>query len=104
MVDYIHTDTTPPQLAAKDVNDVLDYLFDFTSVLTKYGGDTIKNKTITADDGITFDGSTIVNSNTAVQVWLSGGTVNTDYTVICKATTAAGRVFERSMVLSVSAL
>lgn len=93
----------------KDPDEVLDYLFDFKALTNGNGnedylesGETISTKTITADTGITVDSSTIVNTNTSVKVWLSGGTAGNSYNVECDIVTSGGRTVSRTMTIVVA--
>lgn len=78
----------------KDPSAVLDYKFDWSDWLAS--GETIISKTITAEDGITVDSSSIEDDATSVVVWLSGGTATENYEVTCQITTSAGRTDERT--------
>ena len=80
----------------KDPQATLDYRFDWAAWLTT---DTIATVTWTVPTGITQ--TAITNTTTTATIWLSGGTVGTRYTVVCRITTAAGRIDERSLVVSV---
>lgn len=79
----------------KDPDAVLDYQFDWSDWLSS---DTISSYTITAS-GITVDSDS--NTDTAVTVWLSGGTVGDAATVECKIVTAASRTDERTIKLAI---
>ena len=81
----------------KDPSAVLDYVFDWTEWLAT--GETITDHTITADTGITDDGST--ESDGKVIVWLSGGTAGENYKVACLIETSAGRTDERTIWIKV---
>lgn len=82
---------------SKDPSAVLDYVFDWSAWLDDT--DQIIDATVTAPDGITIDSQSFTAS--AVTVWLSGGTVGTQYRVVCQITTADGRVDERTTTISV---
>ena len=92
----------------KDPDAVLDYKFDWKSATNGNGGsdwlasgETISTRTITADDGITVDSSSITDTNTSVTVWLSGGAVGERYDVACKIVTSASRTDERTIHIRV---
>ena len=92
----------------KDPNAVLDFKFDFAALTNGSGtsnwlaaGETINTVTVTADTGLTVDSSAITDTSTSVTVWLSGGTANTDYDVLCRIVTSAGRTDDRTMVIKV---
>lgn len=82
----------------KDPSAVLDYVFDWSPWLAD--GETISSKTVTVDDGLDLDSSSV--TDTAVTVWLSGGESRTAaYAVACLITTSAGRTDERTMRIRV---
>lgn len=81
----------------KDPDAVLDYGFDWSDWLAT--DETISSATWTVPDGITEDSTE--RSTTATKVWLSGGTVGSEYTVACKVVTSDGRTDERSFVVEV---
>lgn len=84
-----------PSAITRDPDSVSDYVFDWTAWLD---GDTITAHNVTVDpvDGLTVDSST--HTDTAVTVWLSGGTADTDTKVSCEITTAGGRTDERTVL------
>ena len=63
----------------------LDYKFIWSDLLTD--GDTIASYTLTATGGITVDGDSIVDSGTAVQYFVSGGTPGVEASVTCEVVT-----------------
>lgn len=76
---------------------VLDFTFDWKALTNEVPGgvsdwlsedETIASFEIESDDGIVLDASVAVNSNTAVQVWLSGGSVGEEYEIHCAITTS----------------
>lgn len=92
---------------AKDPAEELDYLFDWAAARNNNGlsnwlkeGETILDCEITVPDGITLVSHSIINDNTSVVVWLSGGTNNTDYLIRCQIETAT-RTGVRSATLPV---
>lgn len=95
----------------KDPDATLDFYFDWKALANGTGttdwlasGETITAFEVTADAGITVvddPAPALVNGNTAVRVWLSGGTARTRYEVACKITTSAGRVDERTLMVDV---
>ncbi len=82
--------------ATKDPQATLDYRFDWSLWLVT---DTIVSVTWTVPSGITQTAAT--NTTTTATIWLSGGSAGTKYTVACRVTTTAGRIDERSLIVSV---
>lgn len=83
----------------KTTAGVLPYKFDWSEWLGS--GETISTKTVTADDGITVDSSSITDSNTSVTVRLSGGSDNKEYKVTCEITTSDSNTDSRTMTVMV---
>ena len=81
----------------KDPNDVLDYLFYWSTWLAS--GETISTSTWTVDSGLTKDTDSKTDDTTTI--WLSGGTAGTSYTVTNRITTSQGRTKDQSMQVSV---
>lgn len=81
----------------KDPNDVLDYQWDWSAWLAD--GETIQTSTVLVPDGITKDSDS--KTDTAVTVWLSGGTVGENYRVVSRITTNQARTADRSMLIAV---
>lgn len=82
----------------KDPDEVLDYIRDWSALLD---GDTISTSTWTADDGIIVDSSS--NTTTTATIWLSGGTVNQNYSVVNRIVTAGGRTHEKTLTFKIRA-
>lgn len=80
----------------KDPGDRVDYLVDFTEWL---GEDTISSVSWTVPDGIT-NYSTSGTTATAT-IWLAGGTHGQEHVITCQATTAGGRIKQRSFKVMV---
>ena len=80
----------------KDGAATLDYTVDWSAFL---GTDTIATAVVTTPAGLTELSE--VTTPTKVTVWLSGGTVGQSYTVVCRITTVAGRIDERSILIRV---
>ena len=57
--------------------------------------DTISSVSWIVPDGLTQTAQS--NTETVVTVWLTGGTLNKRYTVVCRVTTAAGRIDDRTI-------
>ena len=81
----------------KDPDAVLDYCFDFSNLLES--GEVIDEHTIIGPDGITVDSSS--HTTTAVTFWLSGGSNLEHYSITCRIETSAGRIDDRTMIISV---
>jgi hypothetical protein len=84
----------------KDPSDVLDYTFDWTSFLAT--GETISSYTVTPDTGLTKDSDS--QASGVITYWLSGGTADSLYNVVCKIVTSAGRTVERTATFKVKNL
>lgn len=82
----------------KDPSAVLDYKFDWSDWLAS--GETISTKTVTPENGITVDSSSITDTNASVTVWLSGGTAGNVYDVACRITTSASRTDDRTIKIT----
>lgn len=94
----------------KDPDATLDYLINFGQWLPD--GDSVTDKTVTADAGLTVDSSTIVAGTAkdgttvqsgAVQVWVSGGTLGAEYDVTCHITTDGGRINDETFTVRIVA-
>ena len=80
--------------ATKDPNSTLDYRINWSDWL---GVDTIATVAWTVPSGITQTSTT--NTTTSATIWLSGGTVGTRYNVVCRITTAGGRIDDRTITI-----
>lgn len=78
--------------ATKDPQSTLDYAIDWSLWL---GIDTIASVSWTVPAGLTQTAAT--NTTTSATIWLAGGTVGTRYPVVCRVTTAAGRIDDRTI-------
>lgn len=98
----------------KDPDAVLDYTFDFAALTNGsdtspqaadylQAGEKLASHQIVADSGITVESSSIVDNDTRVVVWLSGGTPGTSYTVTCRTTTdnTPPRVDDHSIIIKI---
>ena len=81
----------------KDPDATLDFVFDWSDWLAT--GETIASQDVTVEDGLTK--GSVTESSGQVTVRLSGGTVNTRYSVACKITTSSGQIDERTMSILV---
>jgi hypothetical protein len=84
----------------KDPSDVLDYTFDWTDFLAT--GETISSYTVTPDTGLTKDSDS--QASGVITYWVSGGTADSLYNVVCKIVTSAGRTVERTATFKVKNL
>jgi len=80
----------------KNPKAVLDYGINWTTWLD---GDTISTSEWTVPSGITKDSDR--KTNTTTTIWLSGGTVDTDYDLVCHIVTAQGREDDRTITVMV---
>jgi len=81
----------------KDPSDVLDYKFDWSDWLGD--DDAIITSTLTVATGLTKNSDTRTDS--AVIVWLSGGSVHKTYTVTNRIITSGGRTKDQSFRVKV---
>jgi len=81
----------------KDPDAVLDYVADWANWLK---GDTISTSSWTTEnDGITIDSDS--NTTTIATVWLSSGTEGTDYKVVNRIVTTAGRTKDQTLMMRI---
>lgn len=82
----------------KDPNAILDYVFDWSDWLDE-------NETIDSHQILVERGSVAVDRNdrdgAQITAWISGGENGETARVVCRITTNAGRVDDRSLWLSV---
>lgn len=82
----------------KDPSAVLDYRVDWATWLT--ASETITTSTWpVVPAGITKDSDT--NTTTTATIWLSGGTLNTEYVITNRIVTNQGRTDERSITITI---
>lgn len=81
--------------AKKDPAEKLDYGFDWA---TELGVDTISTSQWTADAGVTLSGSD--STSTSSEIWVEGGTAGSTYRVINTIVTAAGRTYQRTIMIN----
>jgi hypothetical protein len=79
----------------KDPDAVLDYIIDWSSWLAS--GETITASTWTVDDGITKDSDSFSDDETVI--WLSGGSVYTDYECTNHIVTSGNREDDRTIII-----
>ena len=80
----------------KDPDAVKDYSIDWSAWL---GSDTISTSEWTVPSGITKDSDS--NTTTVTTIWLSGGTAGTDYELVNRIVTAAGRTEDKTVIVRV---
>lgn len=84
----------------KDPSALLDYSWDWSAWLAEVA-DTISSATVTVPDGLTAVGVPVV-ADAAVTQRVSGGVIDSAYTLVCQITTAGGLIDERSIYLTIS--
>ena len=82
----------------KDPNATLDYTFDWEDFLEDQS-DTISSATFIVPTGLTKTNES--TTDTTATVWLSGGTVGTKYSVVCRITTVGGRIDDRTIEITI---
>jgi len=88
-----------PELLAtynKDPTEVLDYTIDWETLLA---GDTISTSVWAVPTGITEDSES--ETTVLAIIWVSGGTVDKQYTLTNTIVTAGGRTRVRSIAINV---
>ena len=85
-----------PREFFKDPDAVLDYQVDWSDWLDS---DTILSSDWTVPTGITEDSDT--NTTTTATIWLSSGTVGTEYSLVNRIVTAGGRKDDRTIIIRV---
>ena len=85
-----------PKEFFKDPDAVLDYQVDWSDWLVS---DTINTSTWIVPTGIVNDSDT--NTTTAATIWLSGGTIGTNYSLVSRIVTAGGRTDDRTITIMV---
>ncbi len=80
----------------KDPDSTVDWTFDWE---TELDGDTIASVNFIVDSGLTKGSNNF--SATSATVWISGGTAGTVYRVVCRVTTAASRVMDKTLFVRV---
>ena len=99
-----------PSKFLKTADEVLDYKFDAKALTNGTGdsdwlasGEVIASHTITPEAGITVDSSSQEDTNTSVQVWLSGGALGGKYEVACEIVTDSvpARTMSRSIFVTI---
>ena len=92
----------------KDPDDVLDYVVDWTAVLSATEAIITSEWEITpvsATDPLTKDSDEIVSPDAQkTRIWLSGGNPGVTYLVVNTVTTDETRTFERTVKLKVKDL
>lgn len=73
----------------KDPDERLDFAFDFAAQFLA-ADETITSFAVTVPAGLTLDSDS--ETNGIVTIWLTGGTVDTTYPILCRVTTSTGRI------------
>ena len=87
------------RLKEQDPDERLDYTINYATNNRLPSGDNIIDSEWTVPDGLTGDGDTV--SGRTATIFLSGGEAGTEYKVINRSTSAAGRVVEDYFILRV---
>lgn len=85
----------------KPPSDVLDYVFDWSAWLAKYGDTISASSMAVSPSGLTITSPAASFTATYATVWASSGTIGQTYVVSNTITTAAGRVRTRSIKIIV---
>jgi len=88
MSNYVH-----------DPNSVLDYTIDWTDWLA--ASETISASSWTVPAGITQTTPAPSFTNTVTTIWITGGTLGTDYDLVNHITTNQGREQDQTITLRV---
>jgi hypothetical protein len=81
----------------KDPDEVLDYNIDWSKRLVT--GDTISTSTWFVPDGLTNEEED--KTTTETTVWLSGGTLAQNYSVLNRVVTVEGRTMDQTVTLKI---
>lgn len=84
----------------KDPSALLDYSWDWSAWLAEVA-DAISSATVAVPAGLTAVGAPVVG-DTVVTQRVSGGVVDSVYTLVCQITTDGGLVDERSIHLTIA--
>jgi hypothetical protein len=86
--------------ATKDVSDTFRYTVDYGAWLN--GEDNLVSVSVPAVTGITITNAQVASGDdTLVQFLVAGGTAGTKYSIIIRATTAAGQVKQIILALTI---
>lgn len=77
----------------------LDYTVDWEDWLDT--GETISSVVWTVQTGLTYSSDDDTNTTTSATCWISGGTVGTKYSLVCKIVTSDGRTAARTIYVTV---
>lgn len=95
---YINAPLKPT--IVKDPNATLDYPFDWTLYLADIT-DTIVSAEFIVDSALVAERDELNTEGTIAVVWISGGTLGQTHRVVCRITTAEGRIDDRSIYLQI---
>jgi len=89
----------PVHTKPKDTGEAVDYTFDFSGFPEFAAGETLASASVPAVSGLTIGSPAVIAAITdgvpigkGVQVRISGGTANTEYTVVCRGTFSGGSI------------
>lgn len=93
----------------KAPNEAVDYVFDFSSFPEFKAGETLDSASTPAVSGLTIGTPAVIDEETdgvpsgkGIQVRVSSGTANTEYTVACRGTFSGGSIREIRLKLEVN--
>ena len=97
---------------SKDPNSTIDFLFDFAGLRNGSGhedylefGETISSAVaISSSVDLAVNQTGVINNDTSVQVWVSGGVLGLLYTLTVRITTSANRIDDRSISIFIENL
>lgn len=91
--------TIQRDILPKDVQEVIDYQFDFSRCPERLAGQTISSVTVPSVSGLTIGTPAVttvetdgVEAGSGAVVRISGGTANATYDLECRATFSGGSV------------
>lgn len=85
------------EMPPKDPDAKLDYYWDWTAWLED--DDTVADNEFIVPDGLVASGQN--RTTTTTSLFLAGGSNGTDYKIVSRITTAAGRIDDRTIIIPV---
>lgn len=99
----------PVHTKPKAPNEAVDYVFDFSGFPEFAAGETLASAATPTVSGLTIGTPAVtsaivdgVPAGKGIQVRVSGGTANTEYTVACRGTFSGGSIREIRLKLEVN--